>query len=306
VAEPGYGLYFNQGVALEARVLAKHLKSAAAQGTKRVLQVFEKGGAGEQAAKVFRSEFKVAGVTVQDNTLGSADPAALRSALGDVRSGDVLLLWLGSGQTRALQGLKLPQGAQAYVSSSLLNAVARATIPADTANKLQVVYPYALPAGREANLAYLQSWLKLQGIDLVDEEMQSELFFSLNLMTDTLQDMLDNVYRDYLVERTEDNIGKREAAKAEQETRDRHILGVAGRRAVRNEMGQANNRVSQASDAATAQRLAFGVGDSSGTTVYPNLSLAPGQHFASRGAYLLGLDALRANTIVDTPEWIAP
>lgn len=306
VTEPGYGLYFNQGVALEARVLAKHLESAAGKGTKRVLQVFEKDSAGEQAAKVFRSELKATGIAVQERALGSTDQAALRTALNDVRSGDAVLLWLGSSQTRALQALKLPPGAQAFVSSSLLNAVARATLPTELGNKLQLVYPYELPQQRNANLAYLHSWLKLRGIDLVDEEMQSELFFSLNLMTDTLQDMLDNVYRDYLVERTEDNIGKREAAKAEQETRDRHILGAAGRMAVRNQMEQADMRVSQAGDAATAQRLAFGVGDSAGTTVYPNLSLAPGQHFASRGAYILGLDALRTGAHSEMPEWIAP
>jgi hypothetical protein len=71
-------------------------------------------------------------------------------------------------------------------------------------------------------------------------------------------------------------------------------------------MEQADTRVSQAGDAATAQRLAFGVGDSAGTTVYPNLSLAPGQHFASRGAYILGLDALRPGAHNEMPEWIAP
>jgi hypothetical protein len=64
---------------------------------------------------------------------------------------------------------------------------------------------------------------------LVEEAMQSELFFALNLMTDTLQDMLDNLYRDYLIERTEDMLGCREAGKAEQENRERQKLGRAAR-----------------------------------------------------------------------------
>jgi Cytochrome c len=310
LAEPGYGLYFSQGVALEARVLAKHLQAQQAGGTplRRALQIYLPGSAGEQAAQALRAAFALAGTPLQDRPLASAETATLRAALGDVRSGDAVVLWLGGEQMRLLQGLKPPAAGDLYLSASLVDAPARAGLSGDWSARLQLLYPYELPQVRQANLAYLHSWLKLQGIALVDEEMQSELFFSLNLMTDTLQDMLDNLYRDYLVERTEDNIGKREAAKAEQESRDRHILGAAGRRVVRAEKELGNSQVSLAGDATSAQRLAFAVGESAGTTVYPHLSLAPGQHFASRGAYVVDLARVRDASAPNAAalEWIAP
>ena len=135
--------------------------------------------------------------------------------------------------------------------------------------------------------------------------LQSELFFSLNLMTDTLQDMLDNLYRDYLIERTEDMLGRREAGKVEQENRDRLTLGRQGRAAV---LAEAVNgsAVGEATSPLAAQQRAFGLGESGGTTVYPHLSLGPAQRFASRGAYIVRFAAGNIDTLKAQSDWIVP
>ena len=303
-----YGMYFSRGVALDAAVLASYLQDASGEkAPKRLLQV-QGGGSADLAAQSFGQSLLAKGRTVHSITVDS-DAAKgrdeLRTALKSARPGDAIALWLSAEQLRWLDGIKPPAGVQFYASASMAQLGTPQWIAPSWKPVLQLVYPYALPQERQANLAYLHSWLKLRNIPLVDEVLQSELFFSLNLMTDTLQDMLDNLYRDYLIERTEDMLGRREAGKVEQENRDRLTLGRQGRAAV---LAEAVNgsAVGEATSPLAAQQRAFGLGESGGTTVYPHLSLGPAQRFASRGAYIVRFAAGNIDTLKAQSDWIVP
>ena len=100
-------------------------------------------------------------------------------------------------------------------------------------------------------------------------------------------------------------LGKRESAKAWQESRDRQTLGRLGRVAVKSE-SLSGTAVPDALNAEGAQRRAFGVGISEGTTIYPHLTLGPGQRYASRGAYIVRLAPGPAHTLEAISDWIVP
>ena len=305
-----YGMYFSRGVALDAAVLASYLQDASAEtAPKRLLQVQVQGsGSAELAARSFGQSLMAKDRTVQTITVDSDAVKGrneLIKALQAAHPGDAMALWLSAEQLRWLDGIQPPAGVQFYASASLAQLGSPQWIAPSWKPVLQVVYPYALPQERQANLAYLHSWLKLRNIPLVDEVLQSELFFSLNLMTDTLQDMLDNLYRDYLIERTEDMLGRREASKVEQENRDRITLGRLGREAVLAE-GVRGGAVGDATSPLAAQQRAFGLGESGGTTVYPHLSLGPTQRFASRGAYIVRFSQGNIDTLTAQSDWIVP
>jgi hypothetical protein len=307
-----YGLYFSHGVTLEATVLARYLQDvgevAVPRASGKLFQVVSDASASTVAAQAFEQSLQVYGHSAQKFVLGmdaNQARAALGSLLQATRPGDDVVLWLDAAQLPLLAGLTPPDKVQFFISASLAQCGMGSNIPAAWRSAVQMVYPYALPQERQANLAYLHSWLKLRNIALVDEAMQSELFFALNLMTDTLQDMLDNLYRDYLIERTEDMLGRREAGKAEQENRDRQTLGRAARASVATEAVH-GSVVSEAPDAQTAQQRAFALGESGGTTVYPHLSLGPTQRFASRGAYIVRFSAGNIDTLTAQSEWIVP
>ena len=305
-----YGLYFSRGVEMQAQVLARYLydkpKGLEEQRSGQLLQLHS-GLAGYAAAQAFRQALEKDGMDVQTVALPPDDTqahSALRAALKAVRPGDTVALWLEPNQLQWLAGMTPPAGVQFYISGSQSVATevrgwAQAWKPV-----LLQVYPYELPQLRRANLAYLYSWLKLRNLPLVDEPLQSELFFALNLMTDTLQDMLDNLYRDYLIERTEDMLGKRESSKAEQENRDRLTLGSMAHWAVIAEIVK-GSVVSEAGNAQDAQKRAFASGESAGTTVYPHLTLGPGQRFASRGAYIVRFSP-HGEQLIALSDWIIP
>jgi len=69
---------------------------------------------------------------------------------------------------------------------------------------VKVVYPYELGEKRQKNGVMLKSWLKTWNLASINEAFQSEVLFNLLFLTDLTSQMLDNFYRDYMIERAED------------------------------------------------------------------------------------------------------
>jgi len=113
--------------------------------------------------------------------------------------------------------------------------------------------------------------------------------------------MLDNLYRDYLVERAESMLSRREGIKAEQETRDRVALGREGDLLKRHGpmTMEESTRVSLMTPADASAR-------SEGTTLYAHLSLGPGQRLASKSGYIVRFAAETGTELSAETPLISP
>jgi cytochrome c553 len=307
-----YSLYFSRGVALEADVLAARLRAPGVARPTRLVQVFRDDAVGRGAAQALAAALArpVAGLTpieVVDRLLPQGNDAgdALAQALRGLGENDAVMFWLRPADLVGLD--KLPPGTGTgprYFSGSLARAEYQ-PFPANWKAAARLVYPYELPERREANLAYFRSWLKINRLPLIDEPMQSEVFFAMSFLTDTFAEMLHNLYRDYLVERAENMIGFREGSKGEQETRDRSQLGRATVRA-RNLPGSSVDEASEL--LSLANRGHTVVGAQMGTTLYPHLTLATGQRYASKGGYIVRFaeSPSPGSKFTAESDWIVP
>ena len=292
----GYSLYFSRGVLLEAAVLAAHLTAGGAHTPQRVVQVFRDDAVGRAAALAFKRALQGASTVVVDRPLGDG-AESLRDAVRSINTTDVAVLWLPASEFKALSELPPPVAAGIYFSGRL--AGGESAIPLAWKNTARLVYPYEIPDLRQHNLDYLHAWLKSRNLPLLDEPMQSEVYFALTFLTDTLADMLDNIYRDYLVERAESMIGRREAIRAEEEARDRPNLGYRGPYA-------GNRSVSPGLAQAGKAAAPVAIGESQSTTIYPRLTLAQGQRYASKGAYIVRFGGSSGDALVADSDWIVP
>lgn len=255
-----YSLYYSRGVALEADVLAKHLLTLKENLPSRVIQVYQDNEVGRGATQAFSKALHDSGIPVENRVLNGNEAEVLK----DFTNKDALMLWLPPSELSTLNKAQPELPAVTYVSG-FLAAENYGFVSKTWQPHIRVVYPYDLGekhhnAGEERSNAKesrqiteesLKKWLKSWQIPLVDMAFQSEVFFDLLFLTDLSSQMLDNLYRDYMIERAED------------------MLSVG-----------------------------------SNMSIYPNLSLAREQRFASKGAYIAHVST--DGKLVADSEWIVP
>jgi cytochrome c553 len=300
ISQSPYSLYFSRGLSLEADVLAQYLSGQ--KLPQRIVQVYRDNDLGRAVAQSLARALSDTKVAVEDRPLQDEGDIteALRKVLSNVRNNDGVMLWLRADDVALLEKIKPIPGAKIYFSAGLADAD-HIPLPTAWGVNAYMIYPYELPEKRASNLAYFRAWLNMRKLPLVDEVMQSQTFFALNFLTDTVAEMLNNLYRDYLLERAESMLSKREGGKAEQETRDRLALGREGELA--RKYGamtvDAGERVQIAAQLDSASK-------SVGTTIYPRLSLGTGQRFASKGGYIVRFSPGENGKLLPESTWIVP
>ncbi len=301
--QPKYTFYFSRGLLLEAEVLAQHLMTMKASG--RLIQIVRGSDASKDAAQALNNSLQALaeGNRIKSQTIDlnqwSAEnmPVMLEQSLKDLSAKDTVVMWLRPADLKALEPVLAQVRTPRFASGTLLSGNPL-FMPEGLRKGLNLVYPYELPQTREANLGYMYVWLKMRRIPLVDEPLQSEVYFAINYLTDTMAELLDNLFRDYLVERAESMIGQRESRKAEAEVRDQGLV---------------RPRVRSIPMDASIPRPTFAPGHAEhtaglreGTTIYPRLSLGAGQRYASKGAYIAHYADNAPDRIVAQSSWIVP
>jgi hypothetical protein len=245
-----YQLYYSRGVALEADVLANYLRTLGTKAPQRLIQIFRDDEVGRGASQALTDALKDSAVKLENRLLIGTEASNLAESLKGLSSADTVMLWLRPEDLTAVSKTLSSQAPVTYVSGFLAEEkyefISKAWMP-----HVKVVYPYELGEKRQKNGVMLKSWLKTWNLPSINEAFQSEVLFNLLFLTDLTSQMLDNFYRDYMIERAEDMLS----------------LG-------------------------------------SNVSVYPHLSLARGQRFASKGAYIARFD-LNGNLVAES-DWIVP
>jgi cytochrome c553 len=265
-----YGLYFSKGVILEANVLAQTLIEK--HQAKRIVQIHRNDAVSSVAAKHLSESLAKVGISTEDRIIKDSETVSAES-VAKVNNDDVVMFWLRDNELLNLDKVTPPEVKALYFSGELTGD--GQSIPKAWQAKAHLIYPYELPEKRQSNLTNFHAWLKSKKLPLVDEPLQAEAFFAVEFLTETLSEMLDNIYRDFLVERAESMLSRSDTVKSEQQIRERQMRGKTG--------------------ASILQKS---------TSIYPRLGLGVKQRFASKGAYLMHFD--KDGKIVAESDWIVP
>jgi hypothetical protein len=302
-SQPRYSFYFTRGLPLEAEVLADYLEEQNAAG--QLVQIYRGSAASAGAADILGKKLsasavgknlKVSGIDLDQWKSEDAVGGLMRQLEG-LKPQDTVMLWLRPVDLRLLEPALASVGAKRFASGNLLSATA-VFLPESLRSNTRLVYPYEMPMVREPNVSYMHIWHKLRRIPIVDEALQSEAYFAVNFLSDTMADMLDNLYRDYMLERAENMIGQRESRKAEDEMRDQTLVRPRIRKV------PMDGSIPQPTFAPGHDEHMAGKRE--GTTIYPRLNLGPGQRFASKGAFIVRYDENAPGLLVAETPWMVP
>jgi hypothetical protein len=214
VAAPGdaeqdfYSIYLSKGVLLEAELIAAQLRATGGDGPpRRLVQVYSSEGGAEAAAR------RLAALTAADHEsvfypLHPGDAAGLEHAVAGVRQGDALILWLGPDDLARLGGSP-PAGSEVFVSG-LLGGLEHAPLSGAWRAAAQLAYPVDLPDARAVRMNYPLRWFQIRHVPLVAAKVQTDTYLACGVVSEALNEMLDNFMRDYLVERIESMVSHRQ------------------------------------------------------------------------------------------------
>jgi Cytochrome c len=200
-----YSAYLSKGALLESELIATRLASISTKS--RLVQLYSPGESGERAAARLRTLAPASFESVM-RPVSHGDVAALAKAVGEARADDVLVLWLGPSDLTLL-GPPPASKTAVYLSGSVAG-FEHAPLPPAWRAVAQVTYPVDLPDARAVRMNYPLRWFQIRHVAVVDEKAQADTYLACGIVSEALNEMLDNFMRDYLVERIESMVSHRQ------------------------------------------------------------------------------------------------
>jgi len=169
-----------------------------------------------------------------------------------------------------------------------------------------MIYPYELPEKRQINLNYFHRWARFNHIEIEDEPLQAEVYFALEFLTETMTEMLDNMYRDYLIERAESMLSRSQTGNSEIRDRARQVMRWSTKTPRGMPAQAAKVDASAAGKEKSIPSSNYTEVLSKSTTIYPRMSLGVSQRFASKGAYIVRFEDANKTKLTPLSDWLVP
>ncbi len=203
-----YPFYFSKGTALEAELLAAYLRTQTGQKPHTLVQVYRDDAVSRGGAEALAHALAGSGIKLKTVILKDAAPNALSAVVKGLSSEETPMFWLHPSDLAALNELTPPaQLKAAYFSAVLAKDPKPALFSSNWKPIAHLLYPFELSNQRLARVSAMKRWLTTYNLPVVDERLQSEVLFDMFLLAGTTSQMLDNLYRDYLVEQVESYLG---------------------------------------------------------------------------------------------------
>jgi len=203
----GYSLYFSRGLELEAEVLARFLVGKIPRNGS-IVQIHYNDSYGLTPADAFshaaRSQMPHA--RLQSMQVSNAEELgrAIHLSTEKGKTPDALILWPGQNLEDAVVDLRALKSEVKIIS---LPADALDSLPPGSSSALPknlvFTYPYDLPTAYSPRVFRVRQWMNSRKLAITYPRLQFQTYYALTLLQFGLDEILDDYFRDYLIEAME-------------------------------------------------------------------------------------------------------
>ncbi len=202
----GYTVYFDAGLPLEARVMADFIGGHDA-ATTRVVQLAARDAYGQEPAQVFQQDLSAHNAKLKQRLISFRGQAGLEAALrahGN-DAGTTLVIWPGADVPATVAALAAvrPRAAQIFLPTRAIAAV-KADMPPALADRVRFADPYELDPASHVRSFETRAWMRTRGLKLTHPLLMFKEYYAMTLLKAALWEISNDFYRDYLLERVED------------------------------------------------------------------------------------------------------
>lgn len=201
-AEPGnYSMYLSRGMLVEGELMARHLAEHGGDGS--VLQVRRAEHRAEAGARAFRQAWQATGKgPVTEIVLRPGEKIEMAVAAMRAARPAAVIAWFEAVDLEQLAQLDLP-GDVPFLSSGTLLGDSTPKLAHGLAERLAVIWPFALPASGEQRFDRARQWIAARGIPFSDKRAQANTYLAATMAGDAISMMANNYSREYFIERVE-------------------------------------------------------------------------------------------------------
>ncbi|MDE2154995.1 MAG: cytochrome c [Xanthomonadaceae bacterium] len=207
----GYTVYFSAGLALEAQVSASFIASHEAGNHAQVVQIAAADSYGQLPARIFQQTLHEREPRRQQSLITYHDRAELDAALkADAGHPDrLLVVWPGADVTTAVDALAAlqPRASLVFLPSRAIDA-ARKAATTELAARLRFADPYELAPSSHVKSFETRAWLHTRHLVIDHPLLQFKEYYAMSMLDAALFEISNDFYRDYLIERIEDESQK--------------------------------------------------------------------------------------------------
>ncbi len=196
-----FSIYFNEGLALEAKAIAKYLLNEKKQP---IVQIYADNIEGSYPAKFF-SQTLTSGDnwTIDNISFGNINDFRSQWALYLKNHPHIgtIVVWPGKNMSAILNEIDvgINQIDRLFMPSATLQADWK-HIAKKTSAKLYFSYPYELPSAYTPHAFRIRAWMDTRKLKITNPTIQFNTYYALNMLQYGLEPIVDHFSREYLFE----------------------------------------------------------------------------------------------------------